>query len=86
MGVPGYRDPQACPFCGYVDPDLWEYKDGETDTVCACCGQSVTVCIEVERTYRVEPKGVAPLPESEPVPDRAERLASRHTRYDGSAR
>lgn len=53
-----WNEPYAvCPWCGYEDPDSWEYQEGVTDTECPRCGKPITVTAELEITYTTEPTG-----------------------------
>lgn len=43
------KDPEACPHCGWTDPDLWEYhRNGSHEVECASCGGPITVTVSTE--------------------------------------
>lgn len=53
-----YCKPHAvCPWCGYKDPDSWEYEEGETDVECPSCEKPFTVYVSLVAEYTTAPKG-----------------------------
>ena len=52
-----YKPHAVCPWCGYKDPDSWEYEEGETEAECPNCGKEFTVIAELYMNYTTKPKG-----------------------------
>lgn len=40
-----------CPYCGYVDPDSWEYGEESGEGDCPDCGKAFYLIIEHTRMY-----------------------------------
>lgn len=52
----GHIDPtneESCPWCGYVDPDSWEWKEGYNEAECAHCEHPITVNVAIDVIRRI---------------------------------
>lgn len=48
------NDNEACPHCGWVNPDLWEFRDGSTEAECPECGRPIIVNVVTDRTVTIQ--------------------------------
>ena len=49
--VTQYTPDAVCPYCGYLEPDSWEYKHDSADVNCNECGELFYYQREVTTTY-----------------------------------
>ena len=59
-----YTDFVVCPWCGYEEPDSWEYEDGD-ETTCNECGGGMKVETHESISYTTAKTGKQPTPTTE---------------------
>lgn len=45
------EDKATCPYCGYEDPDSWEYEEGSQEAECPSCGRVFDLEVVVDIKY-----------------------------------